>query len=175
MKFHRIALASGLSCLISAVPLLSHAQGSTSKSASAADKRFVSEALKGGMAEVKLGQLASEKGNSADVKEFGKKMVEDHTKLGDQMKSVAGDIGVTPPTELAAKDDALEAKLKALSGNAFDKAYISAMVKDHEDDLADFNKEIANGSSLAVKDAAGKGKAVITMHLHMIQKLAQSH
>ena len=171
MKLNGTAFASCLCCVLAAFPLMSQAQNS----ASAADKHFVTEALKGGMAEVKLGQLASEKGNSADVKEFGQKMVEDHTKLGDKMKSVATDIGVMPPTMISAKDEALEAKLKTLSGDAFDKAYIRAMVKDHQADLADFNKEIAGGSSPAVKDAATQGEEVITNHLHMIQKIAQEH
>jgi putative membrane protein len=127
------------------------------------------------MAEVKLGQLAADKGNSEDVKQFGQKMVQDHTKLGEQMKGVAGQIGVTPPTMLSPGDKALEAKLKMLSGDAFDKAYIQAMVKDHQTDLADFNKEASNGTSQVVKDAANDGSKVVAMHLDMIQKIAASH
>ena len=61
--------------------------------ASMSDKHFVSEALKGGMAEIQMGRLAQEKGSSRDVKNFGRKMVQDHTKLGDQMKQVASQLG----------------------------------------------------------------------------------
>jgi putative membrane protein len=146
-----------------------------SSDASAADKSFVKDALKGGMAEVKLGQLAAQKGNSDDVKQFGQKMVDDHTKLGDQMKGVAGQIGVTPPTMITPMDKALETKLEALSGDAFDKAYIQAMVKDHRKDLMDFNKEASTGSSSTVKDAATQGSQVIAEHLKMIQQIAKAH
>jgi putative membrane protein len=142
---------------------------------SPADRKFVTDALKGGMAEVKLGQMATEKGNSQDVKDFGQKMVTDHTKMGDQMKDVAGQIGVTPPTMMTPKDEALEAKLKMLSGDSFDKAYIQAMVKDHQEDLMAFNKEITNGTAPQVKSAAADGKKIISEHLQMIRKIAQTH
>jgi putative membrane protein len=151
------------------------AQSGDAGTASPADKHFVTAALKGGMAEVKLGQMAADKGSSQDVKDFGQKMVEDHTKLGDQMKQVAGQIGVDAPSMMAPTDEALEAKLKLLSGDAFDKAYISAMVKGHRADLMAFKKEAADGSSPAVKSAAADGEKVVAEHLHMIRKIAQSH
>ncbi len=87
------------------------------------DKEFVRSALQGGIAEVQLGQLAAEKGSSDDVKQFGQKMVTDHTKLGDQMKQVAQQIGVKPPDGPSKKDKELYTKLQALSGAKFDDAY----------------------------------------------------
>ena len=143
--------------------------------ASPADKKFVTEALKGGMAEIELGQLATQKGSSDDVKKFGQQMVDDHTKLGDQMKTVAGQIGVTPPTMIAPKDKMLKTKLEAMSGDAFDKAYIKAMVKDHEADDMAFKKEASTGTSTAVKDAATQGDQVVEQHLSMIKDMAKKH
>jgi hypothetical protein len=106
---------------------------------------------------------------------FGEKMVVDHTALGDKMKAVAGEIGVTPPSMTTPSDMALKAKLELLSGDAFDKAYISAMVKDHEEDLKDFQQEVADASSPAVKTAARQGETVIAHHLAMIRKIAEAH
>jgi putative membrane protein len=143
--------------------------------ASEADKHFVREALMGGMAEVELGHVASQKGSSADVKRFGQKMVEDHSRMGGAMKEVATQIGVMAPTELAPEDQALKAKLEALSGAEFDRAYIRAMVKDHQDDLEAFKAEAANGSSPAVKDAASQGAKVVSEHLNLIEQIAASH
>jgi putative membrane protein len=145
------------------------------QNASDDDKHFVEAALKGGMAEVELGKLASQKGASSDVKQFGQKMVVDHTMMGDQMKAVAEKIGVTPPSMDTPSDMALKAKLEVLTGAAFDKAYISAMVKGHEDDLADFRKEIANGTSPAVKSVTSQGESLVERHLAMIRKIAQAH
>ena len=143
--------------------------------ASPSDKKFVKEALGGGMAEVELGKLAAEKGSSDDVKQFGQKMVDDHTKLGDQMKEVAGKVGVTPPTMIPAKDKMLKTKLEAMSGDAFDKAYIKAMVKDHQEDEMAFKKEADSGTSPDVKSAASDGEKVVSMHLDMIKDIAKKH
>lgn len=159
----------------SAILLASSLAVTAQATASDDDKKFVETALKGGMSEVDLGQLAARAGKSADVKQFGQMMVKDHTRLGAKMKTVAGQIGVTPPSTQSADGLATKAKLEVLSGDSFDKAYISAMVKDHEEDLADFKKEEENGSSPAVKAAAKQGEAVISHHLAMIKKIAAAH
>lgn len=173
MRWRQVSAAVGAGILAwSMGTFVAQAQGDK---ASAADKRFVKDAMQGGMAEVQLGQLASDKGNSGDVKEFGQKMVHDHTELNDQMKQVAGQVGVTPPESVTPMDKALETKLKALSGDDFDKAYIRAMVKDHRKDLMDFKKEASTGSSSTVKDAANKGSQVIAEHFKMAKDMAKSH
>jgi putative membrane protein len=139
------------------------------------DKAFVHEALQGGMAEVQLGQLAAQKGSSPDVKQFGQKMVDDHTKLGDQMKQVADQVGVKPPKDISKKDKELLTKLQGLSGQQFDNAYIAAMVKDHKKDLDAFKSEAQQGQTPAVQQAAQQGGPIIAQHLQMIQQIAQSH
>ena len=137
------------------------------------DKRFVHTALQGGMAEVQLGQLAVQKGSSEDVKQFGQKMVDDHTKLGDQMKQVAEQMNVKVPDSPSKKDQKTMAKLQALNGDAFDKAYIKDMVKDHENDEREFKHEAATASNPALKEAATQGEQVISEHLQMIKQIAQ--
>ena len=139
------------------------------------DKMFVRRALQGGMAEIELSQLALTKSNNADVKNFAQKMVDDHTKLGDDMKAVAQQVGVNPPDKLTKKDMATKAKLEAMNGTAFDQAYIKDMLKDHEQDVKDFKSEAQTASLPAVKDAAAKGEPVISMHLDMVKQLAQSN
>ena len=74
------------------------------------DKKFVQGALQGGMAEVALGKLALEKSSNEDVKKFAQRMVDDHTKLGDDMKPVAEQLGVPMPTGLSKKDQALRSQ-----------------------------------------------------------------
>lgn len=169
----RIRFVTWTAALVLAVaPLVAVAQATT---ASDNDKKFVEEALKGGMSEVDLGQMAAKSGKSDDVKQFGQQMVTDHTALGDKMKAVATDIGVTPPSMQSAGGMATKAKLEVLTGDAFDKAYISAMVKDHEADLAAFRKEARDGTSPEVKSAAKQGAMVVQRHLTMIRKIAAAH
>ena len=145
----------------------------TSGQTSTEDRVFVSDALKGGMVEVQLGQLALQKSNNADVKQFAQRMVDDHTKLGEQMKPIAQQIGVKVPDGPSKKDKALIAKLEALNGDDFDKAYVKDMVKDHKADLNDFKTEAQNGSNPIVKQAATQGSQIISEHLQMIQQIAE--
>jgi putative membrane protein len=140
-----------------------------------ADQTFVRKALEGGAAEVQLGQLAQQKSQSEDVKQFGQKMVEDHTQLAEQMKPIAQQLGVKEPKGPSKKDKQLIAKLEGLSGPQFDEAYIQAMVKDHKEDLKEFKDEAQSAQNQNVKRAAQEGAGVISQHLQMIQQIAQSH
>jgi putative membrane protein len=139
------------------------------------DKEFVRSALQGGMAEVQLGQLAAEKGSSDDVKQFGQKMVADHTKLGDQMKVVAAELGAKAPDGPSKKDKELYTKLQGLSGKDFDNTYIVAMVKDHKKDAEEFKSQSQSSQNPAVQQVAQQGSQVIDEHLQMIQQIAESH
>jgi putative membrane protein len=141
--------------------------------ASPMDQMFVRKALQGGMAEVQLGQLTLQKSNNDQVKQFAQRMIDDHTKLGEQMKPVAQQIGVSEANGVSKKDKATMAKLQALSGSAYDQAYIKDMVKDHKQDLSDFQTEASNGQDQTVKDAANQGSKVIAQHLQMIQQIAK--
>jgi putative membrane protein len=149
--------------------------GKTVSTGSMQDKKFAKEALAGGMAEVQLGQLAEQKGNSEDVKQFGQRMVEDHTKLDDQMKPIAAQLGVQPPTQLMPKDQALLTKLQGLSGDEFDKVYIRAMLKDHKKDNKAFEQEATMGQNADEKQAAMQGDQVIKEHLQLAENLAKAH
>lgn len=141
--------------------------------ASASDRMFVKKALQGGIAEVQLGQLTLQKSSNDQVKQFAQKMVDDHTKMGEQMKPVAQQLGVDVPTEPSKKDKAIMAKMQTLSGSAYDQAYIKDMVKDHKQDLSEFQMEASSGQDPAVKDAATQGSQIISQHLQMAQQLAK--
>jgi putative membrane protein len=157
----RIALAACITLL----PLAVGAQtDSMSKSAygsqgqmskvSASDKKFVKQAAEGGIAEVELGKLATEKASSPEVKKFGQRMVDDHTKAGDQLKEIASSKGIQVPD--SAKGEMTKEQLSELSGEQFDKAYMSDMVKDHTQDVADFQRESSSGMDPDVKEFAAK-------------------
>jgi putative membrane protein len=139
------------------------------------DKAFVHDALEGGLAEVQLGKLAVQKSNNEDVKQFGQKMIDDHTKLGDQMKQVAQQMNVKPPTSLSSKDRATIKNLKAMAAGSFDKAYIKDMIKDHEKDRSDFQAAANRTSNPALKQVATQGAQVIDEHLQLIQQIAQKN
>jgi putative membrane protein len=117
------------------------------------DKTFMKKAAKGGMMEVAMGKLAEEHAQSEDVKSFGKRMVADHGKANDELKSLAAKKNVQLPSK--------ERTEKWIS----DKAYINMMVRDHEKDLAEFKEETNSGSDPDVKKFAEDTAKVIQEHL----------
>jgi putative membrane protein len=129
-----------------------------SSSVSAADKLFMKKAAKGGMMEVAMGKLAEEKAQSEDVKSFGKRMVTDHSKANDELKKIA-----------AEKNVKLPAKEPTVSWSS-DKAYMDAMVKDHEKDLAEFKQEASNGSDPDVKKFADDTAKMVQEHLDLAKE-----
>jgi putative membrane protein len=137
-----------------------------------ADAKFAMEAAMGGMAEVELGRIAAQKGASDEVRQFGQRMVDDHSKANEQLMQVASSKGWTLPTALDAKHQAEMQKMSALSGEAFDKAYVKMMVKDHKKDVAEFQKESTRGADPDVKAFATATLPTLQEHLQMIQRIS---
>ncbi len=144
-------------------------KGKTSKSARRTETRsdgtFVKQAAEGGLAEVELGKLATQKASSDDVKKFGQRMVDDHSKANDQLKDVASKKNITLPADLNAKDKAAKSRLEKLSGAAFDRAYMADMVRDHTKDVAEFRREAKSGSDADVKAFASSTLPTLESHL----------
>jgi putative membrane protein len=135
------------------------------------DAKFAMKAAQGGMAEVQLGQLAAQKASNPDVKAFGQQMVDDHSKANDKLKSVAAQENMTLPTTLDSKDQALMTKLQGLSGADFDKTYVKAMVKDHQEDVKEFQKEADKGKDPQIKEFASQTLPILQQHLSKIQSI----
>jgi putative membrane protein len=138
------------------------------------DKMFLRHAAEGGIAEVKLGQLAANKASSDDVKAFGQKMVDDHTKINNDIDQIADSMGVMLPKAMDKEDQAEYDKLDKLSGNDFDIEYLTYMVKDHHKDLRAFRIEAASPADPTLHEAVVKAEGVIHDHKVMIDKLAHA-
>lgn len=147
----------------------SAASSSLNKNLSSDDKDFMSKAAQGGMAEVKLGELAFAKGQSPDVKTFGQKMKFDHTKANGDLMALADGKAVTLPADVSAKQKQDMDKLSKLSGAAFDKEYVRMMIEDHEKDVADFQKQAEGGTNSELKTFASSTLPTLQMHLAMIK------
>jgi putative membrane protein len=151
---------------------VNHATSTKSRPATG-DAHFAKEAAQGGMAEVKLGQLAQEKGSNAMVRSFGKRMVDDHRKAGDKLKEVASRESIALPTDISAKDQATYDSLAKLNG-AFDRAYARDMVKDHETDVAAFQKEANAGKDDSLKSFAAETLPTLQEHLKQAKEMMKT-
>jgi len=139
------------------------------------DQTFVKKMAHGGMAEVELGKLAVKNASNPDVKAFGQRMVDDHSKAGDELKAIAQRKSIAWPTSLNAKNQALHDKLAALNGDAFDRAYVKAMLSDHKKDAAELRTESKSGKDPDVKEWAAKTLPTVESHLSEVEKISQSH
>lgn len=147
-------------------------QAEHSTKLTASERTFVKKAAEGGLAEVEFGKLAAERASSQDVKQFGQRMVDDHTKANDQLKQVASEEGVTLPEKLDAKDAATKTRLEKLSGEQFDRAYMQDMVRDHTKDVTEFRTEAKTAKDPAVKNFASQTLPTLEDHLKQAKSIA---
>jgi putative membrane protein len=137
------------------------------------DQEFITKAAQGSMMEIQLAQMAQEKAASEEVKDYAKKLEQDHKKANDQLKEIASERGVDVPQDLGSHAKTMD-KFSKLSGEEFDKAYIRSQVKDHKKDIKLFQKQANRGMDSSVKEFAENTVPVLQEHLRMAQQLQSS-
>ena len=164
-----IALAA---CLV--VPATSGARKDTKAAhgkSAPGPQQFIKNAAAGGMAEVKLGELAEQNAHSDAVKSFGKRMRDDHSKANGELEDLAAKKNVTLPTDVDAQAKATYARLSKLKGADFDRAYMNAMLQDHRHDVAEFQRA-SKSSDPDVQAFASKTLPTLHSHLDEAQQIA---
>jgi putative membrane protein len=142
---------------------LSFAPPVSSANLSSQDKKFLMDAAKGNMMEVHMGQAGLEHGTSDPVKTLSRRLVDDHTKAGQEVMDLAKQKGVTLPAESPSMPGSLTSK----TGAAYDKAFAKMAVTDHEKDIAEFEKEASSGTDPDVKEWANKTLPTLRAHLDL--------
>jgi putative membrane protein len=143
------------------------AEAAASKAGKTDAQTFLSKAAQANVAEVELGKLAAERAQSADVKQYGQKMVDDHGKANKEVQDLADQKGLTLPTYIGAAHKAAKTRLEKLSGDAFDRAFMAQMVKDHQAAVALFRTQARSGKDPDVKAFAEKMLPDLEGHLKM--------
>jgi putative membrane protein len=151
-----------LAALFIAAPAF--AQG---KKMDAKDSRTLTHLIQANLAEVQTGKLAERKAQDQQVKDFGKRMADDHGKLLSQLQDLAQQKGVKAPDSPSAKDQATMKKLE--SSKDFDQAYMQDMVKDHRKDVKEIKKVAQEAKDPDLKAAAQKAAPILEAHLKMAQ------
>lgn len=136
------------------------------------DRKFIDEAAEGGLMEVELGRLASDKASDPAVKQFGERMVRDHSDANKKLMDLAQTKGVTPPGNVKKSDQRNIDKLSKRSGADFDRAYMDMMVKDHKKDVKEFQKE-AKSKDSDVAQFASTTLPTLQEHLQLAQSTQQ--
>jgi len=138
------------------------------------DEDFVKKAASDGMHEVELGKIAQMNASSADVKQFGARMVADHSKANAQLMQVAPQAGISVPTAMMPKDQKEVDKFRTMRGDEFDKEYMNHMVKDHTTAVSLFKKASTEAKHPGLKNFAAQTLPVIQTHLQEAQRIQQA-
>ena len=171
---HKYAVAgiATLLCAIGAAPAPAADTADAANAANAANatgQHFIKEAIQGNLAEVKVGQLAQEKGKSQGVKDFGATLAKDHETVNQSATQAAQQMNVTPPNTPAPKQKMMYKQLASLSGEQFDREFIDSMVKDHKEDIAQYQREAKHTGPAA--DYAKQTLPKLREHLKMAEDL----
>ena len=152
--------------------LLTIASISAGWAADDSNEKFIKEAIQGNLAEVQVGQLAQEKGGIQGVRDFGAMLVKDHQMANEKATEVAQHMSIKAPDKPGLKQKAVYDRLSRLSGAQFDREFTKSMVKDHQEDIAKYQKESQlNG---AAADYAKQTLPKLHQHLKMAEELHQS-
>ena len=164
-----------LATTVLAFPLVTSAQVKTPSTAPTnmpTGKAFLDDAAQINLGEIDLGKLAEQKAGNQALKDFGSRMVTDHTKAQDQLEQVAKAEGITLPTHTSAKMMDLQKQLENTSGKQFDQQYLDHMLSGHKAAIDMFDHEIENGQNQRDKTYAENVLPVIQDHIRIAEDVA---
>lgn len=137
------------------------------------DEQFMMKAAQGTMAEIEAARLAQEKASSSEIKEFARKLEQDHSKASDQLKQLAEQKNVQLPADMGKHKEQVD-KIRNLSGDQFDKAYMKMQVSHHKKDVSEFQKHTNRSMDSDVRTFASNTLPTLQEHLRQAQELQGS-
>jgi putative membrane protein len=174
MKFLASVCSLVLFAFVSLAGAADKAAGDAGGKLARADASAMKKLAGANLAEIEAGKLAASRAQNAEVKKFGQHMVDEHSKMLDDLKKLADAKGVKLPDSPAATEKGELKKLEALSPERFDQAYMDHMVKDHQKDVKETDKIISKAKDADFKQAVQDANAKIKEHLQMAEQVDQS-
>ena len=180
MRLHKTHALLGLTALAAMASLSAGAQSSRAPSASSSQSssaqpaevsKFLQEAIRGNTAEVKMGELAKERAQSKDVRDYGQMLIDDHSKGNKKATEIARRMNISAPTEESAEQKQERDAMAKLSGSEFDTTFLSHMVQDHQEDIAKYTAQAQNGDSSKITDFANDSLPTLKEHLSKAQSI----
>jgi putative membrane protein len=140
--------------------------------ASTQDAHFVMQASAGGMAEIMMGQLAMQRGQTQSERNYGQMLVTDHTKADDQLSPIAQTLMLKPAPGPNAMQQSMYQQLQNAPSDQFDSMFNHAMIRAHQHTIALFKLEASSGQSPQLKQFAAMALPVLYRHLHVAEALS---
>jgi putative membrane protein len=158
----RLTLAWAALCVVATGPLQAAEQHGAGN-----DRDFLVAAASGGMMEVELGRVAARQASSERVKQFGQRMVTDHGAANAELKKLAARKAIALPSRMTPEHETMAARLSSLKGAEFDRAYMKAMLEDHQGDVAEFRDKTMSATDDDVKAFATETLPKLEEHLRL--------
>lgn len=163
-------LSTGFVCgAICCIPALAQTPAAT---ATTADKDFITFVAQTDMTEAHFGQLAQDQATDQDIKDFGQTLVTDHTKDYNAITALGTKLGADVPKGIDAAHNKMIDPVAKLKGRAFDRRFLSDMVKGHEQAIAKYKKEADSGDNADLKAYAAATIPTLQMHLQKAEELS---
>lgn len=137
------------------------------------DRRFLARAHADGLAEIEFGRLAQQKASSDAVRQFAQRMIDEHTKTNEQLRSLAQTKGAVLTNKMDPAHQARRAAMEKLSGDAFDRAYVQGQIRDHRGTVQRFEGQAGGGRDAELKKFAADALPALREHLQMARGLAR--
>jgi putative membrane protein len=138
------------------------------------DKSFLKKAIEANLGDVEMGRLTLEKSTDNEVRHYAIQETDDHGKILDELKQAAQQLTMSVPDGPSKSALKEMEKLKALSGDAFDQAFLKETAKNHKDEDKSDRDEARTTTSPQLKDLVTQENTIIGNHLKQAQQLAQA-
>jgi putative membrane protein len=136
------------------------------------DRQFICRAAIGESAGVVFARMASRRAASPVVRDYAQRMAYDHAKTHEELAALArGEAGIAAPAGLDAPHLGQRDELAALSGPAFDSAYLRAALDDGTKLIGIYQKEIKDGGSPTFRRFAADSLEMLQERLRMTQRV----
>ena len=135
------------------------------------DRNFARAATAGGLSEVEIGRVAEHEGESPAVREFGQRMVNDHSQANTELAKLAAVANIPLPNSPDSEHRRMGEELSTVHGAAFDRSYIAGQIIDHQQTAQLFEYEANTGQDEQLKDFASRLLPDLMQHLAMAQDI----
>ncbi len=136
------------------------------------DRNFLQDMAQGNRVEVQLGRIAEQKATDPEVKDFARRMINDHSKLQNQLETFASARNLKLPTSTTTQQQNLVSQLQGASSSDFDRQYITTMLQEHKQDIAKVQQQMAATQDPAVQDLAAKTLPILQNHVRIAEHIA---
>jgi putative membrane protein len=122
--------------------------------------------------EIGLGRLAEKRGGNEAVKDFGRRMVRDHTRMREQWLRMISDNGLKFKSGMGPRHQEKIDWLETLSGREFDREYMTLMTQHHRGYLSYFRKEGRAANSAGVRERVNRAIPILEQHFQEAKQIA---